>query len=63
MGLRVCAPLTTTVLWYAGMKVSQVAIAEDSVTAAFALSFVNCSYRTMHSTPKRWPFYSFRSSY
>ena len=50
MGLRVRAPWITTVLWYAGMKVSRVAVAEDSVTAAFALSYVNFSYWTMHST-------------
>ncbi|KAB1208928.1 hypothetical protein CJ030_MR6G000778 [Morella rubra] len=40
MDFRARATETTTVLWYAGMKVSQVESAEEYVTAAFALSFV-----------------------
>ena len=38
---RVHAWVTTTVLWCAGMKVSLVVDAEDSVTAVSALDFVN----------------------
>ncbi|KAK7846018.1 hypothetical protein CFP56_008476 [Quercus suber] len=40
-GSMVHASVTTTVLWYAGMKVSLVANAEDSVAVVSALEIVN----------------------